>query len=327
MYLSAHEHYEDCPWREQALYGMDSRNQMLFGYGAFEEYVYPRANLMLMAKDMQENGLIPLTAPAEQPVTIPSFTAYWLIAIGENAEADYNEEFVKNILPYAEKALRALLEHECECGISLFAETGAWNFHEWSSGLDGGAILREHESEPESDALLTALTVIAAEKIAYLYKKTCDFEKSQSLLKIAERLKKTLEFYYDKEKKLYASYIKNGERHGYHEYTQSVILCSGGVPGEYVKALCDALKSPDKRGLVPVTLAGLQFKYEALLKYGNDAEYCVKNVEEIFGRMLFAGATSYWETECGEADFDNAGSLCHGWSAVCCWLLDKVYPS
>ncbi len=26
-----HEHYEDCPWREQALYTMDSRNQMLCG--------------------------------------------------------------------------------------------------------------------------------------------------------------------------------------------------------------------------------------------------------------------------------------------------------
>ena len=32
-----HEHYEDCPWREQALYTMDSRNQMLCGYYAFRE--------------------------------------------------------------------------------------------------------------------------------------------------------------------------------------------------------------------------------------------------------------------------------------------------
>ena len=29
-----------------------------------------------------------------------------------------------------------------------------------------------------------------------------------------------------------------------------------------------------------------------------------------------AGATTFWETELGEKDFDNAGSLCHGWSAL-----------
>jgi len=32
--------------------------------------------------------------------------------------------------------------------------------------------------------------------------------------------------------------------------------------------------------------------------------------------MLYAGATSFWETEMGEADFSGAGSLCHGWSAA-----------
>ena len=32
--------------------------------------------------------------------------------------------------------------------------------------------------------------------------------------------------------------------------------------------------------------------------------------------MLEAGATTFWETEKGESDFDNAGSLCHGWSAM-----------
>ena len=31
-----HEHYEDCPWREQSLYAMDSRNRMLFGYETFQ---------------------------------------------------------------------------------------------------------------------------------------------------------------------------------------------------------------------------------------------------------------------------------------------------
>ncbi len=322
LYLSAHEHYEDCPWREQALYGMDSRNQMLFGYGAFEEYDYPRANLMLIAKSLQENGLIPLTAPAEMPITIPSFTAYWLIAIGENAEVDYSENFVKEILPYAEIALNALLKGAMENGLSVWTGIDGWNFHEWSEGLDGGAIFREKEIEEEGDCGLTALTSIAAKKIAHLFEKTGNQEKAKYYQEKAERLANALESYYDEEKGVYASYIKDGVKHGYHEYTQAVALCSGGVPESRVKGLCTALKSPIESGLVPATFSALQLKYEALIKYGDDMEYCLKDIEEKFGAMLLQGATSYWETAIGEADFADAGSLCHGWSAVCCWVLD-----
>ena len=32
--------------------------------------------------------------------------------------------------------------------------------------------------------------------------------------------------------------------------------------------------------------------------------------------MLYAGATSFWETADGADAFDDAGSLCHGWSAL-----------
>ena len=38
-----HEHYEDTPWREQAFYVADSRNQALCGYYAFGEYRFPAA--------------------------------------------------------------------------------------------------------------------------------------------------------------------------------------------------------------------------------------------------------------------------------------------
>ena len=39
--LCAHDHYEDCPWREQALYAMDGRVQMLCGYLVFGEKKLP----------------------------------------------------------------------------------------------------------------------------------------------------------------------------------------------------------------------------------------------------------------------------------------------
>jgi hypothetical protein len=57
-----HEHYEDCPWREQALYTMDSRNQMLSGYYALSEYVFPRASLVLISKGVRPDGLLSLDA-------------------------------------------------------------------------------------------------------------------------------------------------------------------------------------------------------------------------------------------------------------------------
>ena len=64
------------------------------------------------------------------------------------------------------------------------------------------------------------------------------------------------------------------------------------------------------------------FKYDALLKC-DKAKYQSAVLEEIrkdYGKMLAAGATSVWETTDGASAFDNAGSLCHGWSAVPAYL-------
>ncbi len=323
--LSAHEHYEDCPWREQALYGMDSRNQMLFGYGAFGEYDFPRANLMLMARSMQEDGLIPLCAPARNSISIPSFSAYWLIAIGENAEADCNEAFLREILPYAERCLLSFQARENEWGLSQFADKAYWNFHEWSSTLDGGTIWREEAlTEEVGDCILTALVSIAAAKIATVEQTMGRENRAEQYRAFSARLRASLDAYYDEESGDYASYLQKGTKTGKHEYTQAAVLLAG-VDEERAKALCAKLKTSDE-DWIPETLACLQIKYAALMQRG-EGEYCVEDVVKIFGKMLFDGATSYWETERGEADFGDAGSLCHGWSAVACWVLDKHFSS
>jgi hypothetical protein len=40
--------------------------------------------------------------------------------------------------------------------------------------------------------------------------------------------------------------------------------------------------------------------------------------------MIDAGSTTVWETINGSVDFDNAGSLCHGWSAVPIYVYNKL---
>lgn len=42
-----------------------------------------------------------------------------------------------------------------------------------------------------------------------------------------------------------------------------------------------------------------------------------------WGHMLYNNATTFWETIRGEEDFANAGSLCHGWSAIPIYFYQK----
>ena len=68
------------------------------------------------------------------------------------------------------------------------------------------------------------------------------------------------------------------------------------------------------------------YVYEALLKQGNQYKnYVQAEIERIWGKMLAAGATTFWETEAGADDFNFAGSLCHGWSAVPIYIWGRYF--
>jgi len=71
-------------------------------------------------------------------------------------------------------------------------------------------------------------------------------------------------------------------------------------------------------GLTPTTLSMVCFKYDALLLVDRNRyrEQILTELDTKYKKMLDWGATSFWETELGEKDFHNAGSLCHGWSAM-----------
>ncbi len=79
--LCRNEHYEDCPWREQGLYALDSRNQMLFGYYVFEGYEFARASLVLLGKDNRKDDMLSMTAPSSLDLCIPSFALHYVIAV------------------------------------------------------------------------------------------------------------------------------------------------------------------------------------------------------------------------------------------------------
>ena len=322
LLLCAHEHYEDCPWREQALYGMDSRNQMLFGYGAFGEYDFARNSILMLLKSVEEDGLISICPPSQAAITIPSFSVYAILAFCENAEADYQQAFVDEGLPYAERLMQTFADRIKGGVVHTFVETRYWNFHEWSEGLDAVAPFRDKEVDADADAILTALTYRALKAMEKLESKQGRTEQAKAYGAYAAEIANSLELFYDAEKGLYVSYITKDGLTGYHAYTQAMFLTTDLVPTERVKALREVLKYPEGK-VVDITVGAYEVKYDALLRDPSQLSFVVEEICKKFGSMLYQGATSFWETAEGEADFDDAGSLCHGWAAVGCYVMDK----
>ena len=110
------------------------------------------------------------------------------------------------------------------------------------------------------------------------------------------------------------------------EYTELgnalAVLC-GAVTGESAALLCDKIV---KGEFTPSSLSMNIWKYEALISVNGEKykEFILDEIRANYKKMLDAGSTTVWETLEGSAAFGNAGSLCHGWSAVPVYVFHKL---
>lgn len=127
--LCMHEHYEDTPWREQALYCFDARNQMLCGYCAFCEFTFPKANLNLIAQACRKDKLLPICFPSSIDLTIPSFSLHYIIAVEEYLRFSGDVDFVKTIYPRLCEIVDVFTDR-LEGGLTpiFYGDKGYWNF-------------------------------------------------------------------------------------------------------------------------------------------------------------------------------------------------------
>ncbi|MBR2620971.1 MAG: hypothetical protein IKC97_01200, partial [Clostridia bacterium] len=306
------EHYVDTPWREQCLYAFDSRNQMLCGYRVFEDgnAAYARANLLLMGKDRRADGLLTICSPCGQNLAIPAFSLYYLIAVKEYMDHTGDISLGKAVYPKLVSIIEAFLNNREDGLILRFTGATQWNFYDWSEHLSG----RLGQSERAiPDLVINCLFVMALEQLRVIAQKTGnDFAYDSLLLEMRARAKET---FYNVEKGAF-SLTQGGA-----EFT---------VLGNALAILAGLADDAQKIGRQIVegafsdcSLSMRCFKYDALLL--TDAArwkpYVLEEIRRDYGHMLDEGATSVWETSEGACAFGNAGSLCHGWSAVpICYL-------
>ena len=306
--LCMHEHYEDCPWREQALYAMDSRNQIISGYYAFGEYRFPRACLWLMAQDRRDDGLLAITVPSGVDLTIPSFSLHYFIEVLEYTKYSGDLSLAREIWPKLTSVLNVFTSRMQEGLIPTFTEKEHWNFYEWTDGLSGQLRIIE---DARFDLLLNCLAVRAIDAMAELAK-LCGLPFDGAAAKEI-RAAVRHRFFLPEE----GVFIDFEDGHHISELGNSLAILAGIAAGEDAAALAAKLAA-QSIGAVQTSLSMRCFLYDALLMADHDryAPWILADIEAIYKPMLDAGATSVWEHGTSSEKSGPASSLCHGWSAM-----------
>ena len=306
--LCMHEHYEDCPWREQGLYAYDSRNQILYGYHVWGNYQYARASLDLLGKSFDGVRYLELTAPGYTTLTIPVWSLAWIVELYEFYLYSGFTVTAENWLPQVDKIIDVALAEMVENFPGLYhsgSGSRIWNFSEWNGKLSS---LKEHPPSPYNIYLCEALRAAAKLHAVFHHEQRAGFlnQKADELAAVIEKA------FYSENKGFYTA-IAGQDDEGY-EHIQAIMLANEMVPESKQPQIVEHF---GKGGLRGIDLSALYYLVSGLMKHGPAArEILTRLLRNIFEPVVLSGATSLWETRQGADDFGYAGSLCHGWSSV-----------
>ena len=302
------EHYVDTPWREQCLYVYDSRNQALCGYQVFENgnADYVRANLKLISQDRREDDLLAICYPCGMDLTIPSFSLYYFLQVNEYLKYTGDLSLAEEVYDKLLSVLNVFIRNRKDGLVLKFEGKNHWNFYDWSQYLDGDL----HETEDAvPDLMINVLFILALQNLKEIDEKLGKAFAYEPLLN--ESKKCTREAFYHSTTGLFSMTIGGSD---YTVLGNSLAIRAGLTTQKGNEYICEKIANGD---LSDCSLSMKGFKFDALLAT-DKAKWQGHVRDEIrndYGKMVENGNT-VWETSDGASAFDNAGSLCHGWSSI-----------
>jgi hypothetical protein len=310
--LCMHEHYEDCPWREQVLYNMDSRNAMLCTYEVFGEYEFAKSNLWLMKNAPNIDGFFPASFPSGEGCfsIIPMFNLIYVIQSYEYLDKSGDKETIKDIFNNLETIINNFIER---ANGYLFKEIeGVWNFVDWTDNMRG----KEENSGTRTPLSINCILILALEAMSKICK---ELRIDRNYSQIISNLRKMIsEQFYDDKQGAFRSYLEEDHVCDLGNALAVISGCAGDKRHDIIEKLANG-------GWQKSALAMRCFIYDALLETGDVYKGVIlKDILDDYGYMLDKGATSFWETLEGEKQYGGAGSLCHVWSASPIIYLKKL---
>ena len=300
-----HEHYEDCPWREQCLYAMDSLNQAAAGFVCFTNTEQLKSSLILISQDYRDDHLLSICSPSKSYLTIPSFSLFYFLAVDLYYQHTKDNDTLKRVYPKLKDLMEPFFKQYENGLIYTFDHPGTWNFYEWQDGLEGGLMQPQYRI---ADVIINGLFVKALrsyEKIEHAIGINSDYSKIIEENRLASR----------------NEFLENGffkmskADNRCSQYGNALAILTGYATKEEAIKLAKELSNPDTK-FIKSTLSSKPFLYDALLEVDESySSFVLTDIKKVYGKMLEEGATTFYETELGYKDFNNAGSLCHGWAS------------
>jgi len=307
--ICMHEHFEDTPWREQGLYGMDSRNQALCNYYSLADYDFIKACLRTFSGSFGKDGFQEITSPTQFDFTIPCFTFAWIMMVKDYLLYSGDYDFAKEMLPFIKNTLDKVSDTIDETGIvPTIRGDRYWNFTEWSDGM----------SDDERDCgdytiPYNAFYMYSMDSMIYIMENLG--ENADSYKAIADGVRSKIhDLFWVEDKGYYKTHIGGKYPIHFAQLTGALALLAGFVPSDKEKIVREKIVNDNT--LIESTISMCTYKYEALLQDADYADVIFDEIEKVWGYMIYNKATTFWETIKGGWDFGCAGSLSHAWSAM-----------
>lgn len=309
-----HDGYEDTPWREQGQWLGDAQVEMLSNYYAFGDLKLGSKCLRQFAEAQTSTGLIPANWPAdvkmwpqpdEHPFGIPTFMAQWVTMILEYDLYSGDRALMPSLYPHVLRLMEYFEGFRNSDG--LLEDVPGFVFFDWTPDSE------LMDMPPASRGVLTGMNCHyyrALQDATVIAAIMNDEEHSRAWLERAALVQKQINTrFWDEERGIYIHGIRDGRPITRAAVHDSLLAIYAGIapPDRATRALNGLFGEAP----LPAVHIGSPFFYhfylEALRKTGwNDK--ALASIRRDYGRMLDAGATTWWE------HFDGQASRSHAWS-------------
>ena len=208
---------------------------------------------------------------------------------------------------------------------------GYWNFYEWSKYLSGSPKFKDLVKEDQPfEANLSAALSLASRSMANICNALGKTTASLFYANKADKISKAIaETFFNPEIGLFFDFTNRPEIQPSVLTQAMCVLCGAAYclkQDNITAAISNNGGTIGNIDVIPATLSMACFRYDALLKIDKERykDTILDEIDRDCGYMLECGATTFWETLKGEADFGGAGSLCHGWSAMAAYYYSTL---